>query len=609
MLVWPLLLLAGCQPQAEQSLVLRDAVMRPVGAEGGSGEGTAVKLPHGWNDSGLFGHYRYELVFESPAEGFNADWGLYLPRAGNRFQVSLNGNELAPAFGQADDLGADYAQKPHYLEMPRRLLRNGVNNLDITVHGEKARYAGLSYAVVGPASSVRSVFGWRETLQTRGSFSVVVTSLLFALAAIPLVWRLRDRATLLFLLACVFCALRTTYAVVDRPPLPYAWWALVIDGAYSGYILCLCAFCAELAQLRPQPIRALMLALVVLSLVAVPWYAFGHEIKARQFWLQGMVAFSVLLFGLVLRQWVVCRTREAAVLAMAGGGAVAMALHDHYQVFYAHEGYAAFALARYSLMLFLAAMGWLVLERLSSKEAALAEARGRMLAELAGYRQRLDESFDAKQAQAALTVQERERERILGDIHDGMGLQLQALLAQVEAGDMPRRDLALEVRTAIEQMRMLVSNAEQFDGDLLMLFGQIRHQLERRLKHCGIRLVWRCKVDPAIQSLSGAHCIALQRLVFELTTNVMRHANARTMTIHVEADPAKPDTLMLRLEDDGVGFDPSLASHGSGLRSIAHRVAELGGEGRFEPKRERGTRFLLRLPVSARPLEAHVQVA
>ena len=64
----------------------------------------------------------------------------------------------------------------------------------------------------------------------------------------------------------------------------------------------------------------------------------------------------------------------------------------------------------------------------------------------------------------------------------------------------------------------------------------------------------------------------------ELLTNVVKHAQAKTVAVHMESTG---DALRITIEDDGRGLDPedatgTLAS-GFGLFSIRERMLDLGG--------------------------------
>ena len=60
------------------------------------------------------------------------------------------------------------------------------------------------------------------------------------------------------------------------------------------------------------------------------------------------------------------------------------------------------------------------------------------------------------------------------------------------------------------------------------------------------------------------------------------------------------DEIVLEIRDDGVGFDPesSIDRQGLGLASMKERARLVGGELRVESAKGKGTRVVVRVPVS-----------
>ena len=94
----------------------------------------------------------------------------------------------------------------------------------------------------------------------------------------------------------------------------------------------------------------------------------------------------------------------------------------------------------------------------------------------------------------------KERERLVHDLHDGIGLQLNTLLYMAEDRTDTRSDMLQEVRTAIEQMRLLVDSSQRFEGSFPELLGQVRHRIESRLSRLGIQLQWHVHVPQTAAS-------------------------------------------------------------------------------------------------------------
>jgi two-component system NarL family sensor kinase len=185
-------------------------------------------------------------------------------------------------------------------------------------------------------------------------------------------------------------------------------------------------------------------------------------------------------------------------------------------------------------------------------------------------------------AQAVLEGQEEERTRVARDLHDGLG----GLLATVRLylGTLRTRlDLPTEPAQLFTQSVSLLDNAI---GELrqvarnLMPEAMLAFGLERALQD--LCAAGQHTSAPRVQlqaygldhRLPHATEVALYRMVQELLTNVLRHAQASQVLVQLMRHP---DALHLVVEDDGQGFDTSLARAGVGLRSVRARAAYLGG--------------------------------
>ncbi len=101
--------------------------------------------------------------------------------------------------------------------------------------------------------------------------------------------------------------------------------------------------------------------------------------------------------------------------------------------------------------------------------------------------------------------------------------------------------------------------------------------------------------------------VALFQAVRELLQNVGKHARATRFEVTLTRDGQR---IRVSIEDDGVGFDPTVLSESSpplqgyGLFSIRERLGFLGGNLEIESNPGAGTRVLLSAPLAGalRPL-------
>jgi signal transduction histidine kinase len=92
------------------------------------------------------------------------------------------------------------------------------------------------------------------------------------------------------------------------------------------------------------------------------------------------------------------------------------------------------------------------------------------------------------------------------------------------------------------------------------------------------------------------------RIVQEALTNVAKHASATACRVYLQR---LPTTVLITIEDDGVGCDAALVQRpgerrGLGLIGIRERVSELGGAMRLESAPGKGTRVTVELPARVR---------
>jgi signal transduction histidine kinase len=98
--------------------------------------------------------------------------------------------------------------------------------------------------------------------------------------------------------------------------------------------------------------------------------------------------------------------------------------------------------------------------------------------------------------------------------------------------------------------------------------------------------------------LSPAAEITFYRIAQESLTNVIKHAHATRVDVVLEA---RPDSVLLIIEDDGVGFDPGGSDSkptGIGLVGMRERSALIGATLQVESAAGKGTTVYLRYPLN-----------
>jgi signal transduction histidine kinase len=189
----------------------------------------------------------------------------------------------------------------------------------------------------------------------------------------------------------------------------------------------------------------------------------------------------------------------------------------------------------------------------------------------------------------SLHAQERERGRIAADLHDGLigRLTLIRMKNQIGAGQ-PELDALLAES---------ITDARRISHDLtppLLEFLSLQELVEQVVSPWDKKFAISFYTDLRIEATPSAEFkIQLLRVVQELVTNIIKHAQATTITVHFRHTPQK---LILQVKDNGNGFDASQQKKGLGMQSLELRMQYFNAAYRVKPG-SNGTAALIIIPV------------
>jgi signal transduction histidine kinase len=206
-------------------------------------------------------------------------------------------------------------------------------------------------------------------------------------------------------------------------------------------------------------------------------------------------------------------------------------------------------------------------------------------------------------------VREHERTRISRDVHDGLGQKLSALkmdLRWLETQLAAPRDIdrgllskrlmegASLVDAAIESVQTIATDLRPGTLDQLGLEDAIREESRRFAERTAIRMD--LEVRDLLDPLDKDVCTALFRIFQELLTNVVRHAQAKTVRVFLATVGSNVE---LHVGDDGIGMPAQVMGFGNslGLLGMRERAAEFRGDVSFESQAGRGTRATVTIPI------------
>ena len=190
-----------------------------------------------------------------------------------------------------------------------------------------------------------------------------------------------------------------------------------------------------------------------------------------------------------------------------------------------------------------------------------------------------------------------ERQRLMQDMHDGLGSSLISAIRSVERGDLSDARVSQILKDCLDDLKLTIDSMEPVDADLLLLLATLRFRLEPRLEGTGVHLRWDVRETPTLPWLNPSSALHILRIVQESIANILRHTHATE--IHV-GTAVLDDGVCIRIGDNGQGFDPESAlarGAGRGLQNQRRRAAALGGNVQWQSG-PGGTTFTLWLPLA-----------
>jgi len=219
----------------------------------------------------------------------------------------------------------------------------------------------------------------------------------------------------------------------------------------------------------------------------------------------------------------------------------------------------------------------------------------------------IDNAHLHEQVQRLAVVEERER--ISRDLHDGIIQSIYGVALSLE--DVPflmqsaPEDASDRVDKAIDSLNLTIREIRNF---ILGLRSELLHGADlvaglatladEFANSAAAKIELDIAVDPEVATvLPIGHRVQMLQMAREALSNAVRHSQAGRVTIGLHSDAT---TLEISVEDDGIGFDPTVSPRPGhlGLANLHDRTAALGGTLTIHTQPGNGTSLRIRVPTS-----------
>ena len=549
------------------------------------GQPVAIELPYlGIQSPRIFKQFKLIAEFTVADSQASALWAVYFLSLHDGGQISING-VLAGNVQTSTETTTVQHVRPFILQIPPKLLRDGVNQLEV-VWASRETLSLISQILVAPAELLtphyqQRLFWQNDIAQVALVYALVIAAMLLGIFML----RRNQRSYLLLGLSAIGCAI--VMFVYALPPMPwwlFPYWRFVHIAGIALFTQCAWLFLIT----QGQPTNRWFPKLCFF------WGTLGPTVYLLHFWIYddsffrifegfwGIAAgvmglYPVAILGVSAFQQFSWRK---LIFLLATLMAIFVGVMD---IVFQTFGKSQFGNFGYSLQVVSSA--WLTASAsvlISDFITSLSEqdnqqrAMARKLAEQESVLVSLYESNQQTERDKA-TLQERQR--IMQDIHDGLGSQLISSLAMSEKGALSADQTNVLLRECIDDLRLAIDTMDTMDtmegtdNQFGIAAGNLRFRMEPRLRAVGITLHWDTSGLTGDNIVPASQTLPLLRIMQESISNVLKHAEASQISVLINVDDHQ---LIIKIQDNGKGFDPDSVRMGKGLNGIQKRARALG---------------------------------
>lgn len=516
---------------------------------------------------------------------------LYTVSTRNQFTIYLNGQEIFRNFASEDDNKMAW-YRPFLAPIPETALRPGMN--EILIRALSRDSVAIGRVVVGPHTEVEANYKWQ--FFWRISAPMVASSAMLILGGFGfLLWLVRrQEVELLYLsISTVIWFLRNYQYFAEDTPFDLATFnALTVAATLTASVFTFAFYASYLKIPNYTFIIRVMLVLVF------P-YCFAHWYFQLSNFLLYVPTLLLTLAMAVIGYQNFYRTRipsdfvwpSLMALMVIFGGYDAL-LAGSGTVWKGNDFYLALFNGFFYCLAFLLTFGVRALRAFTD----LSKANATLEQRIAETRAELAQSEAARQELVVGRAIASERERLMQEMHDGIGSNLITALAVARQQNQPESTIKT-LNRALGDLKITVDSLEPVEGDLVALIGNLRHRMQGDLRDAGVVCKWEVEECAPVAWLDAANALHVLRIFQEAIGNVLTHSGATEMRIGCREqmhDGVKG--IAAHVADNGRGFDSAEELPGKGLANIRARARSLHGVLSSASETAKGTVITLWLP-------------
>ena len=502
---------------------------------------------------------RARVRFIVPPTAFESPQAIYVPDYADALGVRIERwiiTELAE--GPPEKINRN---RPALFVVPPGTLGPRSVPLDIEVAAHPVEGLRLGPVWVGPEAALAEKHAVRFWITASLPQAIFLTLCGLSIAFIYLAWARRKTMYAWQSLATVSAAVFTSFFVISEPPLPITIWTWIWESAIRLYGFSTAIFLLGLVQVRALWFvigNGVFTACCILALALAPTHRFTEVSE-----LTHIISIIPALIFVVL--FITNRNKLQASNTHALTALFALMIASGVSQLFTDSASAFGTVVSQSMPLLMLGLGsWTIMNQLVVTLHDYETLTDNLQARVDAKSQELEAIYAELAEQRRVEALSEERERIMMDLHDGVGGQLVTALAYLEGGGEDPALLRSTLNACLADLSLTVDSLAA-EGSIPTLLGMLRSRLLPVFEARGVQLDWEVAAAPDLPEMSASNGLHVLRIVQEALTNTLKHAGATSVKVRIDAH-------MIDICDNGRGLSASPRPGGVGLRGMMRRA-------------------------------------
>ena len=553
-----------------QALPAHDAISRPW---------QPLTLPDDWH----INHRDIDQIWYRTAIMLNAKdaltWGVYLPSITHNAAVFINGVWV----GQGGSFKAPVSRhhnEPLLFSFSSALLHEGQNQIDIRLAASHPKQGLIDRFYVAPLDQLQAPYRWKHFI--RVEFIQWLTLTMYIMSLVTLVfWLVRpeDKIYGLFALEIFLWATHNLNLFITEIPVSAHLWESMTMSTLGWTIVTMIFFNHRfLGESHPRLEKLMLLyALTGMSIFLLPNIGsilhIGYGI-----WDSFLMIFGGYAVYFLAKSYWQRPNTDLYLMLIVSAPILVFGLHDilllnHY--IDRTQG----LIIQYSALPAMLLFGWFLIRRFAQAIQNAEQLAATLENRVEKKQQALKTQYEQLKVLENQQLLGKERERIMRDMHDGIGGQLVSIVAilQEQRGEV-FDNVRHRIQLSLTDLRFVIDSLDPVLSDLPTLLGMMRVRLMSQLEAANIELKWAVTDLPDVPSMSPGRCLHIMRIIQEAITNSIKHSESKDMTLAtgIIEDQQK---IFIDIIDYGIGISAQATDTlGRGIRNMQYRAQQLDAQ-------------------------------